>query len=115
MYWSALSLKCFVTISQNIIFLCKRARPNIQTAFAFLCTWVQAPDLDHYQKWTWETKYLRGTWRLQLRGVHRGAVERFVCSAHNSLKFSTAPVLNPHKRVGATLVKGCNPQWLFLS
>jgi hypothetical protein len=32
----------------KILFLCKRARPNIQTAVAFLCTRVKGPDADDY-------------------------------------------------------------------
>ena len=30
----------------KLLFLCKRACPDIQTAVAFLCTWVQHPDVD---------------------------------------------------------------------
>jgi hypothetical protein len=31
-------------------FLCKRARPNIQTAVAFICTRVKGPNMDDYKK-----------------------------------------------------------------
>jgi Reverse transcriptase (RNA-dependent DNA polymerase) len=34
----------------KLLFLCKRARPDIQTAVAFLCTRVQSPDMDDYKK-----------------------------------------------------------------
>ena len=43
----------------KLLLLCKRARPNIQTAVAFLCTRVKQPDTDNY-------KYLRGTIDLPL-------------------------------------------------
>ncbi|KAI2496760.1 Reverse transcriptase (RNA-dependent DNA polymerase) [Fragilaria crotonensis] len=34
----------------KLLFLCKRARPDIQTAVAFLCTRVKEPDVDDYKK-----------------------------------------------------------------
>jgi hypothetical protein len=34
----------------KLLFLCKRARPDIQTSVAFLCTRVKAPDCDDYKK-----------------------------------------------------------------
>ena len=45
----------------KLLFLCKRARPDVQTAVAFLCTRVKAPDTDDYKKLAWVMKYLRGT------------------------------------------------------
>jgi hypothetical protein len=45
----------------KLLFLCKRARPDIQTAVAFLCTRVKAPDTDDYKKLARLVKYLRGT------------------------------------------------------
>ena len=33
----------------KLLFLCKRARPDIQTATAFLCTRVKSPDVDDYK------------------------------------------------------------------
>ena len=45
----------------KLLFLCKRARPDIQTAVAFLCTRVKGPDSDDYKKLTRVMKYLRGT------------------------------------------------------
>ena len=35
----------------KLLFLCKRARPDIQTAMAFLTTHVMAPDEDDYKNW----------------------------------------------------------------
>ena len=34
----------------KLLFLCKRARPDVQTAVAFLCTRVTSPDTDDYKK-----------------------------------------------------------------
>ena len=34
----------------KLLFLCKRAQPDIQTAVAFLCTRVKSPDMDDYKK-----------------------------------------------------------------
>ena len=36
----------------KLLFLCKRVRPDIQPAVAFLCTRVKGPDTDDYQKLT---------------------------------------------------------------
>jgi hypothetical protein len=45
----------------KLLFLCKRARPDIQTAVAFLCTRVKTPDIDDYKKLTRTMRFLRGT------------------------------------------------------
>jgi hypothetical protein len=50
----------------KLLFLCKRARPDIQTAVAFLCTRVKQPDTDDYKKLARVMKYLRATIDLPL-------------------------------------------------
>jgi len=50
----------------KLLFLCKRARPDIQTAIAFLSSRVQNPDTDDYKKLTKTMRYLRGTSGLGL-------------------------------------------------
>jgi hypothetical protein len=50
----------------KLLFLCKRARPDIQTAVAFLCTRVKGPDTDDYKKLARVIKYLRGTANMPL-------------------------------------------------
>jgi hypothetical protein len=50
----------------KLLLLCKRARPDIQTAVAFLCTRVKTPDCDDYKKLGRTMKYLRGTIDLPL-------------------------------------------------
>jgi hypothetical protein len=50
----------------KLLFLCKRARPDIQTAVAFLSTRVKGPDEDDYKKLQRVMKYLRGTFNMPL-------------------------------------------------
>jgi hypothetical protein len=50
----------------KLLFLYKRARPDIQTSVAFLCTRVKMPDRDDYKKLGQTMKYLRGTINLPL-------------------------------------------------
>jgi hypothetical protein len=57
----------FHHVVAQLLFLCKRARPDIQTAVAFLCTRVKSPDTEDYQKLVRVIKYLRGTVNLPLR------------------------------------------------
>jgi Reverse transcriptase (RNA-dependent DNA polymerase) len=57
----------FHHVVAQLLFLCKRARPDIQTAVSFLCTRVQHPDMDDYKKLCRVIKYLRGTATLPLR------------------------------------------------
>jgi hypothetical protein len=51
----------------KLLFLCKRGRPDIQTAIAFLCTRVQHPTRHDYNKLARVIKYLRATSKLVLR------------------------------------------------
>jgi Reverse transcriptase (RNA-dependent DNA polymerase) len=57
----------FHHVVAQLLFLCKRARPDIQTAVAFLCTRVQYPDVDDYKKLVRVIKYLRKTNDMPLR------------------------------------------------
>jgi hypothetical protein len=50
----------------KLLFLCKRARPDTQTAVAFLCTRVKDPDIDDYKKLVRTMRYLRGTQYIPL-------------------------------------------------
>jgi hypothetical protein len=51
----------------KLIFLCKRGRPDIQTAVAFLCTRVQQPTRHDYNKLACVIKYLGAMRQLVLR------------------------------------------------
>jgi hypothetical protein len=50
----------------KLLFLCKRARPDIQMAVTFLCTRVKGPDADDYKKLTQVIRYLCGTLEMPL-------------------------------------------------
>ena len=50
----------------KLLYLCKRARPDIQTAVAFLCTRVNQPDRDDYKKLGRVMRYLRGSLHMPL-------------------------------------------------
>ena len=45
----------------HLLFLCKRARPNLQTVVAFLTTRVKEPDVDDYKYLMQAIRYLWGT------------------------------------------------------
>jgi hypothetical protein len=51
----------------KLLFLSKRARPDIQTAVAFLSTRVKSPDTDDIKKLGRVIRYLRGTLNVPLR------------------------------------------------
>jgi hypothetical protein len=59
--------KFFHATVAKLLFLCKRGRPDIQTAIAFLCTRVQHPTKHDYNKLARVIKYLRQTSKLVLR------------------------------------------------
>ena len=50
----------------KLLFLCKRARPDLQTAVSFLCTRVKKPDVDNYKKLCQTMRYLRGSLHMPL-------------------------------------------------
>ena len=56
----------FHTFTAKLLFLCKRARPDTQTATSFLCTRVSGPDVDDLKKLRRVMQYLRGTLGLVL-------------------------------------------------
>ena len=56
----------FHTTTARLLFLSKRARPDIQEAVAFLTTRVKGPDVDDYKKLGRVIRYLRGDPKLCL-------------------------------------------------
>ena len=56
----------FHTTVAKGLFLCKRARPDIMTAIAFLCTRVCEPTEEDWLKLLRMMRYLNGTKRLFL-------------------------------------------------
>ena len=51
----------FHHFTARLLFLSKRARPDIQPPVSFLCTRVKGPDKDDYKKLTRVIRYLRGS------------------------------------------------------
>ena len=51
----------FHTFTSKGLFVCKRGRPDVQTAIAFLTTQVKEPDHDDWKKLMWMMTYLRNT------------------------------------------------------
>ena len=56
----------FHSIVAKLLFLCKRGRPDLQTAVAYFCTRVKSPTTDDQAKLIRTIKYLRGTRDLTL-------------------------------------------------
>ena len=86
------------------LFLCKRARPDIQTAVAFLATRVSQPDIDDWKKLCRMINYLRGTKGLvlTLRANDAWVLKWFVDAAygvHRDMKGHTGAALTLGKGV----------------
>jgi hypothetical protein len=56
----------FHTLTAKLLFLSKRARPDLQQAVGFLTTRVKSPDTDDWKKLNRVIQYLRGTRELNL-------------------------------------------------
>ena len=56
----------FHHLTAKILYLSKRARPDLQTAVSFLTTQIMQPDIDDWKKLSRCLKYLRGTRRLPM-------------------------------------------------
>jgi hypothetical protein len=87
----------------KLLFLCKRARPDTQTAVAFLCTRVKGPDTDDYKKLGRVIKYLRGTkgMPLTLEGDNACIIKWWVDAS-----FAVHPDMKSHIGGAMTLGKG---------
>jgi hypothetical protein len=59
-------IEMFHTITAKLLFLSKRARPDLQQAVGFLTTRVKCPDTDDWKKLYRVITYLRGTAELKL-------------------------------------------------
>ena len=56
----------FHHVVARLLFACKRARPDIQTAIAFLTSRVQSPGMDDWKKLRRVLRYLYGTQHMRL-------------------------------------------------
>ena len=89
------------TIVAKGLFLCQRARPDIQTAIAFLSTRVKGPDQDDWKKLQRLIFYLNGTRTLPLilETNNLNIVKWFVDASHH-----VHPDFRSH--TGATMTMG---------
>jgi hypothetical protein len=87
----------------KLLFLCKRARPDVQTATAFLCTRVKSPDTDDYKKLTRVMRYLRATRNtvLTLEASNVNIIKWWVDAS-----FAVHPDMRSHTGAVMTLGKG---------
>ena len=86
----------------KLLFLCKRARPDIQTAVAFLTTRVKGPDVDDYKKLRRVMRYLRATkdMPLTLEADHTHVLKWWVDASyavHPDMKGHTGGLLSMGK------------------
>ena len=56
----------FHSLTAQLLFLCKRSRPDLQVAIAFLCTRVQEPTMQDWKKLGRVLKYLKNTKNMYL-------------------------------------------------
>jgi histone deacetylase 1/2 len=87
----------------KLLFLCKRARPDIQTAVAFLCTCVRNPEIDDYKKLTRVMRFLRGTINdpLTLEADNLSLIKWWIDAA-----YAVHPDMKSHTNGTMTLGKG---------
>jgi hypothetical protein len=77
---NAVDSDIFHHVTAQLLYLSKRARPDIQTAVAFLCTRVSQPDSDDWKKLGRCVRYLRGTINLPLtlEAGHDGIIQWWI-------------------------------------
>lgn len=86
----------------KLLYLCKRTRPDIMTAVAFLTTRVSSPDCDDYNKLSRCIKYLRGSkdMPLSLEADSNGKLQWWSDASfavHKDMKSHTGAVLSMGK------------------
>jgi hypothetical protein len=91
-------------MTAQLLFLSKRARPDIQTAVAFLCTRVKSPDEDDWKKLARVIKYLRGTasMPLTLEACNLQVIKWWVDASyavHDDMKSHTGGIMTMGKGV----------------
>jgi hypothetical protein len=95
----------FHTTVAKGLFLCKRARPDLQPTIPFLCTRVQAPDDDDWKKMLRMLKYLDLTKDLVLT-LEAGSGKIVMCKWHLDAAFAVHKDMKSHTGAVLTLGKG---------
>ena len=91
--------KIFVHLVMQGLYLSQHGQPDIRTAIAFLCSWLQNPDEDDYKKLTRLIQYLRGSKDLilTLRANNNGIIRWWIDASyavHNDMKGHTGAALS---------------------
>ena len=95
----------FHTTVAKGLFLCKRARPDLQPTIPFLCTRVKDPDIDDWKKLLRMLKYLEGTKDLELTlEAENGNV--LLCKWYPDAAFAVHSDFKSHTGAVLTLGKG---------
>jgi hypothetical protein len=87
----------------KLLYLCKRVRPDLHTAVAFLTTRVMGPDVDDYKKLARCIRYLRGTQDLclTLEADEDGKIHWWVDAS-----FAVHPDMKSHTGAALSLGRG---------
>jgi len=98
-----LTAEYFHTMVAKLLYLCKRTRPDISTAVAFLTTRVTQPDVNDYGKLRRCVQYLRGTrsMPLTLSSDDLGTIHW-----HVDASFAVHPDMKSHTGMTMSLGKG---------
>ena len=93
----------FHHLTAKLLYLSKRARPDLQTAVAFLCKRVKQPDVDDWKKLSRCIRYLRGTKELvlTLEADGSGAIQWWIDAS-----FAVHPDMKSHTGITMSLGKG---------
>lgn len=93
----------FHTLVAKLLYLCKRTRPDIATAVAFLTTRVSKPDISDYKKLKQCVQYLRATqdMPLTLSADSLNSIEWYVDASHG-----VHPDFRSHTGVVMTMGRG---------
>jgi hypothetical protein len=89
----------FHTMTAKLLFLSKRARPDLQQAVGFLTTRVKGPDVDDWKKLKRVMQYLRGTknMKLTLEADNTHVVKWWVDAAfavHHDMRSQTGAIMS---------------------
>jgi hypothetical protein len=95
--------KYFHTMTAKLLFLSKRARPDLQQAVAFLTTRVRGPDTDDYKKLSRVIKYLRSDPHLPLT---LEADDRRIMKWWVDASFAVHPDMKSHTGATGSMGKG---------